>query len=68
MRIAVTRSIQEKEEARQFEMPRRFVSRIVRKSMLCNVSVARGSGEGTVRGSHFHRIEFPRASFRVRRG
>ena len=40
-------------------MPGQFVSRIVRKGLLRQVQVARGSGEGTARGSHFHRIEFP---------
>ena len=58
-RRRLLRSSEENEEARLFEMPRNFVSRIVRKNILRQVTVARGSGERTARGSHFHRIEFP---------
>ena len=49
----------EQEEARAYEMPKAFFARIVRKSLLRQCSLSRGSGEKTARGSQFHRIEFP---------
>ena len=53
------RTAEQDKKAIEFEMPGNFMSRIVRKSLLRQTQVARGSGEGASRGSHFHRIEFP---------
>ena len=43
-RRRLLRSREDNEEARLFEMPRNFVSRIVRKNLLRQVAVARSSG------------------------
>ena len=53
------RTSEQDKKAIEFEMPGNFMSRIVRKCLLRQTQVARGSGEGAGRGSHFHRIEFP---------